>query len=69
LDRDVAFASFNGSDIRAMKFATFGKLRLAKIEPKSLCSDHLTQVSLKKYHVHVEIAPCSTGMKGFTAFR
>ena len=69
LDRDVAFASFNGTDVRVMKFATLGKLRTTHIEPESLCSNDIAQVSLKKCRVHVEFAPCPTGVKGSTAFR
>lgn len=69
LDRDVAFASFDDTDIRAMNLAAFGELLLiqAKLEP--LCSNDVAQVSLKKCHVHVEFAPCPTGIKGSTASR
>ena len=69
LDRDIALASFNGTDVRAMKLATFAKFFLAQAERKPLCSNDIAQISLKKRRVHVVSAPCPTGIKLSTAFR
>jgi len=65
----IALASFNEPQVRAIELGTFSKSFLAHVERQPFISNRAAQVSLKKYRVHVEFAPCSTGMKGFTAFR
>ena len=69
LDRDIGFSAFDDAYVRAMKLATCGKSFLAQVECQPFISNHVAQVSLEKCRVHVEFAPCPTGVKGSTAFR
>ena len=53
LDREIPFASFDGTDVRAMKLATFGKLLLVQAELEPLGSNDIAQVSQNMRLAHV----------------
>lgn len=52
-DREIPFASFDGTNVCAMKLATFGKLLLVQAKLEPLGSNDIAQVSQKRRVAHV----------------